>query len=81
MRAMAKMAPGAVLLAVLLLPSGAALADAPAKVADSGKAGPTATTQAQAAKDAPLNPRWRVRSWTVSGLTVWTFRPGHFERD
>ncbi|MEW6258119.1 MAG: hypothetical protein AB1592_19365 [Pseudomonadota bacterium] len=32
------------------------------------------------AAGAALEPRWRMPSVTLSGLTVWTFRPGHFVR-
>ncbi|MBA4789689.1 MAG: hypothetical protein H2042_08335 [Rhizobiales bacterium] len=79
--------PRALMLAILLLSGGTAWADAPARTGEGAKA-PQQTAQAVAQpaqadpqKDAPLNPRWKVRSWTISGLTVWTFRPGHFERN
>lgn len=26
-----------------------------------------------------FNPRWNVPSVTISGLNVWTFKPGHFQ--
>ncbi|WP_127091152.1 hypothetical protein [Aquabacter cavernae] len=86
MREMAKRAPRALLLAALLLGGSSAWADAPGKAVDDTKAAPSkasAKGQAQAvpAPDAPLDPRWKVRSWTISGLTVWTFRPGHFVRN
>lgn len=82
MAAPAIRAPQAVLWASLLLSSGAAWADAPARTGEAAKAAPqTAQAAPQTPKDAPLNPRWKVRSWTISGLTVWTFRPGHFERN
>lgn len=34
----------------------------------------------RAVAEAPLDPRWQVRTVTISGLTVWTFKPGHFVR-
>lgn len=47
--------------------------------------GPGAAPRSAQGRDqgsaAPFNPRWKVRSWTISGLTVWTFRPGHFVRN
>lgn len=51
---------------------------APSSVAVDAPGGAQGVAQGAAA---PLNPRWKVRSWTISGLTVWTFRPGHFVRD
>ncbi|TCT03950.1 hypothetical protein [Aquabacter spiritensis] len=46
--------------------------------ADMSKAGAKAPAADAAA---PFNPRWVARKWTITGLTVWTYRPGHFQRN
>lgn len=67
-----------------------ARADVP-EIAPSAKARPPKTAAAKAPpkaatdmrKPAPpqdaISPRWIGPTWEIKGLTVWVFKPGHFE--
>lgn len=71
--------------AALLLMPVAALADQPQAASRAAffncpetKPAPTRAASATS-QQAPFYPRWIAPSVTISGLTVWTFRPGHFQ--
>ncbi len=69
------------LVCALALGLSPAVADQPVNSAVKAEAVKKPAKTADAVQPAPLNPKWVVGNWKISGLTVWTYTPGHFQRN